>query len=119
MVFKERWADKQDRLRQASPVGHLRGWRLIPVIVKSCDDLRQEQIVGQLVNQMHYILQQAGVQGLRPYGIVATSGDSGLIEAVPDTVSIDVLKKRLASYSTLRYAQVCRGVSSHLFFCLC
>ena len=32
------------------------GWRLIPVIVKANDDLRQEQCVCQLVAQMHRIL---------------------------------------------------------------
>ena len=29
----------------------------------------------------------------RPYDIVATSPDAGLIEAIPDTVSLDALKK--------------------------
>lgn len=29
----------------------------------------------------------------RPYDIVATSHDAGIIEAIPDTVSIDALKK--------------------------
>lgn len=29
----------------------------------------------------------------RPYDIVATSHDAGVIEAIPDTVSIDALKK--------------------------
>ena len=31
----------QARLRRESAVGQLRGWRLLPVIVKTCDDLRQ------------------------------------------------------------------------------
>lgn len=29
----------------------------------------------------------------RPYDIVATSPDAGVIEAIPDTVSLDALKK--------------------------
>ena len=43
---------------------------------------------------MDLILRAAGCAGrLRPYDIIALSPDSGLIEAVPDTVSLDVLRK--------------------------
>ena len=102
VVFKESWRQKESRLRRTSPVGHLSGWRLLPVIVKSGDDLRQEQCASQVIFQMHHILKRGRVGcWLRPYGIIATSPDSGLIEAIPDTVSLDVLRRRDARYVSL------------------
>ncbi len=34
IVFRERWSEKENRLRPSSSCGSLPGWRLIPVIVK-------------------------------------------------------------------------------------
>jgi len=48
VVFKERWKDKEARIKVTSPWGNLPGWRLLPVIVKSNDDLRQEQFASQV-----------------------------------------------------------------------
>jgi hypothetical protein len=37
-------SDEQDeRVRKNCPFGHLKTWRLIKIIVKSNDDVRQEQ----------------------------------------------------------------------------
>jgi len=103
VVFKESWKQKEARLRPLSAVGHLRGWRLLPVIVKSGDDLRQEQLASQVIFQMHHILKQGRVGcWLRPYNIIATSPDSGLIEAIADTVSLDVLRRRDSRYVNLK-----------------
>jgi phosphatidylinositol kinase/protein kinase (PI-3 family) len=81
--FGERWQDKESRIRQSSRVGHLRGWRLLPCMVKSGDDLRQEQFASYIIKQMHEIYQQCGVDcWTRPYDVVALSPDSGLIEVI-------------------------------------
>ena len=102
IVFKERWKQKEARIRRESVVGHLRGWRLLPVIVKTNDDLRQEQCAAQLIAQMHQILLAGGCESwLRPYDIIALTEDAGLIEAIPDTVSLDALKKKDKHYTTL------------------
>lgn len=102
VVFKEPWAVKEKRIKKRSSVGDLQGWRLIPVIIKSGDDLRQEQVVSQLMFQIYFILQTRKVGcWLRPYGIIATSPDSGIIEAIPDTVSLDVLRRRVPAYTSL------------------
>lgn len=102
VVFKEPWEIKERRVRKKSAVGHLPGWRLFPVIIKSGDDLRQEQVVSQLMFQIYFILQTRKVGcWLRPYGIIATSPDSGIIEAIPDTVSLDVLRRRVPVYTSL------------------
>ncbi|UIZ23107.1 hypothetical protein KXD40_003610 [Peronospora effusa] len=38
----------------------------------------------------------------RPYNVIATSATTGLIEAVPDTVSLDSLKRNDPGYTTLQ-----------------
>jgi phosphatidylinositol kinase/protein kinase (PI-3 family) len=102
VVFKEHWGAKERRNKKKSIVGKLPGWRLFPVIIKSGDDLRQEQIVSQILFQAYYILQTKKIGSwLRPYGIIATSPDSGIIEAIPDTVSLDVLRRRVPAYVSL------------------
>jgi phosphatidylinositol kinase/protein kinase (PI-3 family) len=76
----------------------------LPVIVKAFDDLRQEQMVSQILAAFHNILREARVPVyIRPYDIIATEkgGTGGLIEAVPDTVSIHSLKTHDPSFTTL------------------
>jgi hypothetical protein len=102
IIFKEKWREKETRIRDNSPVGKCLGWNLIPVIVKSNDDLRQEQLASQAIRYMHVILAEARVDcWLRPYEIIALSSDSGIIEAIPNTVSLDVLKRREFGYTSL------------------
>ncbi|CAN0592415.1 unnamed protein product, partial [Laminaria digitata] len=79
---------------RVSPWADEPGWRLLPVIVKSNDDLRQEQLASQLLFAMKRILRAEGVRSwLRPYDIVALSSDTGILEAVPDTISLDALRR--------------------------
>lgn len=40
------------RIREASPYGHLHNWRLLSVIVKCGDDLRQELLAYQVLRQL-------------------------------------------------------------------
>lgn len=102
-VFGEKWKVKEDRFRKNSTVGLHPGYRLLPVIVKSHDDLRQEQIAAQLIFQMNQILHEGDIDyWLRPYTIVAMTPDSGLIEAIPDTISLDALRRKVPNYSTLK-----------------
>ena len=58
------------------------------VIVKSGDDLRQEQCAAQLISLMYKMLQNHAVCEfwLKPYDILALSPDCGLIEAVPGKI---------------------------------
>lgn len=58
IVFRERWSEKEARIRKASPYGNHPGWRLLPVIVKSNDDLRQEQFAAQLIAQCDRIFRE-------------------------------------------------------------
>ncbi len=96
VAFRQPWNSVVDEVRAASPFGHLPGWRLVPVIVKSNDDLRQEQFVSVLLKQFELIWRDADVPvWVRHYDILATARDGGIIEAIPDTISIDSLRKGL------------------------
>ncbi|GMF21252.1 unnamed protein product [Phytophthora lilii] len=104
IVFRERWSEKESRIRRESPFGDHPGWRLLSVIVKSNDDLRQEQFAAQLIAQCDRIFREYALPlSLRPYNVIATSAKTGLIEAVPDTVSLDSLKRNDPGYTTLLY----------------
>jgi phosphatidylinositol 4-kinase len=102
VAFPERWRDKEARLGAASPFSHLVGWRLMPVIVKANDDLRQEQFVSQLLRQFAHIFRVAHVPAyVRAYDILATQADGGLIQAIPDTISLDSLKRGDPHFTSL------------------
>jgi len=102
--FKEFWADKEKRVRAVSEFGHLPNWKLMGVIVKNGDDLRQEQLASQIILMIHSWFEQEKLPlYLRPYAVLATSSNSGLIEYIPDSASIDSLKKRLNNISLVEY----------------
>lgn len=93
-VLKEPWEEKEARIREASPYGHVPNWKLLPMIVKCGDDLRQELLAYQLLLQFQAIWRQERVPlRLRPYAVVVTSSDSGLIEPVVNAVSLHQIKK--------------------------
>lgn len=93
-VLKEPWEEKEARIREASPYGHVPNWKLLPMIVKCGDDLRQELLAYQLLLQFQAIWKQERVPlRLRPYAVVVTSSDSGLIEPVVNAVSLHQIKK--------------------------
>lgn len=99
-VLKEPWVTKQQRIREASPYGHLPNWRLLSVIVKCGDDLRQELLAYQMLVELERIWVEERVQlWLKPYRIMVMSQDSGMIEPIVDAVSIHQIKKN--SQSTL------------------
>jgi hypothetical protein len=103
VVFKENWKEKSERIRAGSAFGSHPGWRLLPVLVKANDDLRQEQLASQLIYRISAILARERISvWLYPYEIVAITETGGLIEAIPDTISIASLKKNDPSYTGLK-----------------
>lgn len=96
--FGEPFEAQCSRVRETSPYGGLKTWRLMKVIVKKGCDLRQEQFAMQLISQCQQIFRAAKVKiWLKPYEIMCTGSNCGLIECVPDTVSLDSLNKKLAN----------------------
>jgi phosphatidylinositol 4-kinase B len=50
-VFTETAKEQEARIRRNSPFGGLLTWKLMRIIVKSNDDIRQEQFAMQLISQ--------------------------------------------------------------------
>jgi hypothetical protein len=102
-IFRELWAQKARRIRRASPVGGLPGWRLIALIIKGGDDLRQEQLASQLIWQFDRIFRASGEKlRLRPYNILATGPDTGILECCTDSISLDALHSKVENYQGLK-----------------
>jgi phosphatidylinositol 4-kinase len=69
-------------------------WDVRAYIVKHGDLVLQEQFVMQLLVQFQHIWELEGLPlKLQCYNIMATSYQSGLIEVVPNSISLDKLKK--------------------------
>lgn len=65
-------------------------------IVKTNDDLRQEICCLQVMMICKEIFEHFGLGSmlyLKPYRIVCTGSSSGLVEVLPDAISLDALKK--------------------------
>ncbi|KAJ8603810.1 hypothetical protein CTAYLR_000229 [Chrysophaeum taylorii] len=97
--FGEPWVVQRERVRRASPIGDEPSWNLTSLIVKSNDDLRQEVCALQIIAACNDAFEAAGLAGdngglwLRNYSIVPTGASTGIIETMPDAVSLDALKK--------------------------
>jgi len=93
-VLKEPWQEKVERIRESSPYGDLEGWRLMAVIVKCGDDLRQELLAYQYLSLLHSVWREERVPlYVRPYKITVISNDCGFIEPILNTVSLHQVKK--------------------------
>lgn len=65
------------------------------MVVKGGDDLRQEIICMQLIYKMKEILNDANLEiFIKPYEIIVLSENSGILEFVSNSISIDSMKKK-------------------------
>uniref|UniRef100_A0A2L2Y9S4 Phosphatidylinositol 4-kinase beta n=2 Tax=Parasteatoda tepidariorum TaxID=114398 RepID=A0A2L2Y9S4_PARTP len=102
-ALKEPWEEKVRRIRESSPYGHLPNWNLLSAIIKCGDDLRQELMAYQLLATLQKIWEDERVPlWVRPYRILVTSDDSGMIEPILNTVSLHQVKKH-SKMSLLEY----------------
>ncbi|CAF0861844.1 unnamed protein product [Adineta ricciae] len=93
-ALKEPWDKKEQRIRLASPYGHLRNWRLVAAIVKCGDDLRHELLAYQFMVRLKEIwLCEHVPVFVRPINILVLSNNSGLIEPILNAVSLHQIKK--------------------------
>ncbi|MFH4978311.1 hypothetical protein AB6A40_005020 [Gnathostoma spinigerum] len=100
-AMSEPWEEKCSRIRESSPYGRNPKWRLLPVIVKTGDDLRQELLAYQLLTTLKNIWNEEKVPlYLRPYKIVVTSQDSGMIEPILNASSLHQIKKNLLLFAS-------------------
>jgi phosphatidylinositol 4-kinase A len=105
-VFGQPWADKCEEIRQASPFGEVKGWRLASFIMKAGEDIRQEALAMQIIQKLDEWFQsdipESHRPHLRPYTIMCVGGDAGVVECLSDAKSIDELKKRTDGFDSLR-----------------
>ena len=93
-ALREPWHEKEARIRESSPYGHFANWRLLPVIIKSGDDLRQELLAFQFLHKLQQIWNEEHVPVyVRPSNILVLSNDSGMIEPILNAVSLHQIKK--------------------------
>lgn len=92
------------RIQENSPYGHLKSWRLVRLIVKSLDDVRQEQFAMQLISQIYQIFKIKKLPlWLKTYEILATGPNCGLIELINDAMSLDEIHKSADGVTLLDY----------------
>ncbi|CAF1510287.1 unnamed protein product [Adineta ricciae] len=93
-TLKEPWDKKEQRIRQSSPYGHLKNWRLVAAIVKCGDDLRHELLAYQFMTKLKEIWKNESVPVfVRPSNILVLSNNSGLIEPILNAVSLHQIKR--------------------------
>lgn len=103
-IFGEKIETQTQKLKQTSPFGNFETFTLFKVIVKNGEDLRQEQFATQLINEFHQIFKLEKVDcWVNTYEILATGNNAGLIEVVPNAISLDQLKRKAKGINSLRH----------------
>jgi len=73
------------------------------ILVKSGEDLRQEQFATQLINEFSQIFKIEKVDAwVNTYEIISTGNNIGLIECIPNSVSLDYLKRKSKDITSLK-----------------
>mmetsp|Transcript_6359 Transcript_6359/g.15322 ORF Transcript_6359/g.15322 Transcript_6359/m.15322 type:complete len:716 (+) Transcript_6359:29-2176(+) len=95
-LFKtESWDELAERVRRKSKSGSLQNWAAVSLILKSnADDVRQEELAYRLLMWFQRLFQQRGLKlWLMPFTIIATGPNAGVLETLPNAISLDALKK--------------------------
>ena len=93
-VFGKTFKEKGQKIKEKSLFGNIPSHKIFRCIIKTNEDLRQEQFATQLINEFYQIFKQEKVNcWLNTYEIISTGNDSGLVEMVNDSVSLDQLKQ--------------------------
>lgn len=88
------WHQKRQLLQARSPFGHLPGYTIKSFIVKSGDDLNKEVLALQLIHYFMKVFQEEHLDiYMKPYQILSTGYQCGLIEFLEGSMSIDKIKK--------------------------
>lgn len=96
--FNEKWSFITSIVKSQSSFQNFKTHSVKCFIFKTNDDLSQESMIMQLIKLFYKIFKQKNLPlKLTPYDIVITSPNSGLIEYIPNSVSIDTLKRKILS----------------------
>ena len=94
-IFGQSFSDNEKELKKKSLFGKLNTYKIFKCIIKTNEDLRQEQFATQLINEFYQIfkLENTGCW-LNTYEIISTGNNCGLVEFVKDSLSLDQLKQK-------------------------
>ena len=99
-IFGETFEEKEENLKKTSLFGNFKSHMIFRCIFKTHEDLRQEQFATQLINEFNQIFKLENVDcWLNTYEIISTGNDSGLVEMVNNSLSLDQLKQKLNNIS--------------------
>ena len=114
-IFGETFTDTEYRLKAKSRYGALTSFKISKFIIKSGEDFLQEQFASQLINEFAQIFKIEKVDCfLYPYEVISTGPNAGIIEVVPNAISIDELKQKSSNLPlTSFYRSFFRGNSYH------
>ena len=102
-IFGKPWDIVMNEIKQESKYRNFLSYSIKSFIFKANDDLKQEQMCIQLIKRCKEIFDSAGIKlNLIIYEILITSDNSGIIELIPNTCSIDQIKKSLMKGWTLK-----------------
>ena len=98
-VYSPCWLERENLLRQTSPYAHLPGWRLASFLVKADDELRREILAMQAVKILEEICDEEDVGAwFHPYATICAGKRAGILETLPDSKSLDFVKKEFLRY---------------------
>ena len=99
-IFGETIEEKEKNLKKKSIFGKIETHKIFRCIFKTHEDLRQEQFATHLINEFYQIfkLENTGCW-LNTYEIISTGNDSGLVEMVDNSLSLDQLKQKTKNIS--------------------
>ena len=94
-IFGEPFSKREKEFKKKSLFGKLNTYKIFQCIIKTNEDLRQEQFATQLINEFYQIfkLENTGCW-LNTYEIISTGNNCGLVEMVNDSLSLDQLKQK-------------------------
>ena len=94
-IFGEPFITKETKLKEKSLFGNLNSYKVFRCIIKTNEDLRQEQFATQLINEFYQIFKLEKTDcWLNTYEIISTGHNQGLVEMVNDSLSLDELKQK-------------------------
>ncbi|CAD8052440.1 unnamed protein product [Paramecium sonneborni] len=95
-IFGENSLDQFERIKSQSIFSQLQTWNLIHLIIKTGDNLKQEQFALQLISQFDQIFRKEALPlKLRYYEVLSMGPDCGIIEMIKNATTIDSLQKHL------------------------
>lgn len=104
------WVHRRETFKKTSPYADFSSYRIRQMIIKGGDDLRQEMFVMQLIKKMKECFNREGL-GLfvYTYDIIPINSNSGALEFIHDSISLDGLKKKYPGNTLIQIYKLVYG----------